>query len=61
MKRTCENCKIKWVCRIKESFEKPLLDARHCIHSGAYPELALSFFELLAGDCVLYEHDGSED
>lgn len=63
---TCYNCKLQWICKIKENFEKPLLDTRHCIERGEYPDLCGEFYMLLAKFCNLFQmqdqdYAGEED
>lgn len=50
----CHWCDNQWICRIKQEFEKPLLEARHCIENGSYPDLCMGVFGELASKCKKY-------
>jgi len=57
---TCDNCKLRFICKIRESFEKPLLDTRHCIERHNYPDLCGNFYSLLGNFCTLFQMEDEE-
>lgn len=57
----CLYCKIKWICRVKDEFEKALKDSRHCIENGSYPNICTDVFKSLAKYCTLYEEIDEEE
>lgn len=62
IRRSCENCKNKFICIVKENFEKPLLDSRICIERGRYSELCMDFFKILSSKCKRYDaYEEEED